>query len=187
MKGCKVELHRALSFGVLSVLCIGISVAAHADTTEPLPMEDLKVFSEIFGKIKSDYVERVDDGVLLKNAVRGMLNGLDPHSTYLEPEAYREVNIDTRGEFGGLGIEVTLDDNGLIRVVTPIDGTPADRAGILPGDLIIRLDEAPVKGMALDEAIFLSIYRFSGIKASWPPVKMPTKFTTASMTIKSSN
>ena len=153
MKRCRVQWHRALSLGALSLLCIGISVAAHADTTESLPMEDLKVFSEIFGKIKSDYVERVDDGELLKNAVRGMLNGLDPHSTYLEPEAYREVNIDTRGEFGGLGIEVTLDDNGLIRVVTPIDGTPADQAGILPGDLIVRLDEAPVKGMALDEAV----------------------------------
>ena len=93
MKRCRVQLHRALSLGVLSVLCIGMTVATHADTTESLPMEELKVFSEIFGKIKSDYVERVDDGELLKNAVRGMLNGLDPHSAYLEPEAYREVNI----------------------------------------------------------------------------------------------
>ena len=112
----------------------------------------MRLFSEIFARIKADYVEELDDSQLLRDAVEGMLNGLDPHSVYLDPETFREVNIDTRGEFGGLGLEVTLED-GTIRVVAPLDGTPAHQAGLLPGDRIIRLEDTLVQGMSLDEAV----------------------------------
>ena len=117
-----------------------------------LPIEDLRLFAEIFSMIKADYVEPMDDETLLRDAVRGMLGGLDPHSSYLDPSSFREINIDTRGEFGGLGLEVTLE-GGVIRVVAPMDGTPAEEAGIRSGDLIIRLDGITVKGQALDQAV----------------------------------
>ena len=128
------------------------SFAFDTADSEALPLEDLRLFAEIFNMIKSDYVEAVDDATLLQNAVRGMLNGLDPHSAYLNASSFHEVNIDTRGEFGGLGIEVTLE-GGVIRVISPMDGTPADRAGIKSGDLIIRLDGMVVKGESLDKAV----------------------------------
>jgi len=124
--------------------------AENADNA--LPLEDLRLFAEIFSMIKRDYVESVDDATLLQNAVRGMLSGLDPHSAYLDAESFHDINVDTRGEFGGLGIEVTLED-GVIRVVAPLDGTPAERAGIQSGDLIIRLDGMAVKGDSLDKAV----------------------------------
>ncbi|MCX4188432.1 PDZ domain-containing protein, partial [Methylophaga sp. OBS4] len=117
-----------------------------------LPLEDLRTFSEIFGRIKSSYVEPVEDKDLLENAIRGMLSGLDPHSTYLDLEDFKELREGTSGEFGGLGIEVSMED-GFVKVVAPIDDTPAAQAGIKPGDLIIRLDETPVKGMSLNEAV----------------------------------
>ncbi|MDH3465078.1 MAG: S41 family peptidase [Gammaproteobacteria bacterium] len=119
---------------------------------QSLPLEDLQVFAEVFGKIKSDYVEEVDDKELLQDAIQGMLSGLDPHSSYLDPESFKEVRIGTEGQFGGLGIEVTME-NGFVKVVAPIDDTPAHRAGVQAGDLIIRLDNTPVKGMSLDEAV----------------------------------
>ena len=128
------------------------TLAASTPTEETLPLEDLRLFAEIFNLIKKDYVESVDDATLLKNAVRGMLNGLDPHSAYLDADSFNEINMDNRGEFGGLGMEVTLD-GGVIRVVAPLDGTPAERAGIKSGDLIIRLDGMTVKGSSLDKAI----------------------------------
>lgn len=128
-----------------------VAGSAHAQA-EALPLEELKVFSEVFGLIKNDYVEPVDDVDLLRKAISGMLGGLDPHSSYLDPESFQEIQIGTEGRFGGLGIEVTME-NGLIKVVTPIDGTPAARAGILPGDIITRLDDTPVKGLNLDDAV----------------------------------
>ena len=134
---------------------VAMPQTAHTDEdpdATALPIEDLRLFAEIFSMIKSDYVEPIDDATLLRDAVRGMLGGLDPHSSYLDPESFHEINIDTRGEFGGLGIEVTLED-GVIRVVAPLDGTPADRAGIQSGDLIIRLDGMTVKGNSLDRAV----------------------------------
>ncbi len=138
-------------------LGIGVGQIAHAEGTVEkvvLPVGDLKVFAEIFGKVKSDYVEDIPDSQLLKDAIEGMLGGLDPHTVYLDPESYREMNIDTHGEFGGLGLEVTLE-NGVIKVVAPIDGTPADKAGLKAGDLIISLDGIKVKGQSLDEAVSL--------------------------------
>jgi carboxyl-terminal processing protease len=117
-----------------------------------LPLNDLRKFVEVFDRIKKAYVEDVDDSTLLNNAIRGMLTGLDPHSAYLEPQAFDELQESTSGEFGGLGIEVGMED-GFIRVIAPIDDTPAQKAGLEPGDLIIKLDTSSVKGMTLDEAV----------------------------------
>ena len=123
-----------------------------ADDGNTLPLDDLRTFAEVFGRIKSDYVEDVEDRELLASAIRGMLGGLDPHSSYLDPDAYRELRVGTTGEFGGLGIEVGLED-GFVKVIAPIDDTPAARAGIRAGDLIVRIDGKPVKGLSLSEAV----------------------------------
>ena len=133
-------------------LVFGQMVFADKPARPDLPMEELRAFSEIFGRIKSNYVEDVDDKELLQNAIRGMLSGLDPHSTYLDLKDFKELREGTSGEFGGLGIEVTMED-GFVKVVSPIDDTPAAQAGILAGDLIIRLDDTPVKGLTLSEAV----------------------------------
>ena len=121
---------------------------------EGLPLNDLRIFAEVFGRIKSDYVEPVEDRKLLLSAIRGMLGGLDPHSSYLDPEEYRELQVGTTGEFGGLGIEVGMDD-GFVKVIAPIDDTPAQRAGMQAGDLIVRIDGKPIKGMGLNDAVKL--------------------------------
>lgn len=125
-----------------------------ADKASSLPLEELRVFAEVFGRVKNDYVEPVDDRKLLKYAIEGMLSGLDPHSAYLDEEDYRDLRVGTSGQFGGLGIEVGME-NGFVKVISPIDDTPAQRAGVQAGDLIIRLDGKPVKGMSLDEAVKL--------------------------------
>lgn len=117
-----------------------------------LPIDDLRAFSEIFGRIKSSYVEPVEDKALLENAIRGMLSGLDPHSSYLDLSEFKDLREGTSGEFGGLGIEVSMED-GFVKVVAPIDETPAAEAGVKTGDLIIRLDDTPVKGLSLTEAV----------------------------------
>ena len=117
-----------------------------------LPLAELRVFTDVFDRIKRDYVEIIDDRSLMENAIRGMLTGLDPHSSYLDEKAFQDLQTGTSGEFGGLGIEIGMED-GFIRVVAPIDGTPAYNAGIQAGDLIIRINDTSVKGMSLDEAI----------------------------------
>ncbi|WP_372741415.1 S41 family peptidase [Neptunomonas sp.] len=126
--------------------------AVHQEATKKLPLEELRRFSEVFDRIKNSYVEPVDDAKVLEDAIRGMIAGLDPHSSYLEPEAFEELQEHTTGEFGGVGIEISLED-GFIRVITPIDDTPAVKAGIKAGDLITRIDNEPVKSMGLDDAI----------------------------------
>lgn len=147
-----------ISLGVVMgvSLSIGSGVLAdkQASQANPLPLEELRTFTEVFGKIKSDYVESTEDSELLESAIRGMLTGLDPHSSYLDPEAYNELRIGTSGEFGGLGIEVGIED-GFVKVISPIDDTPAQRAGMQAGDLIIRIDDTPVKGLSLNEAVKL--------------------------------
>lgn len=146
-----------LSVGlVLGVsLTIGHAVFADKDAAKaPLPLNELKTFSEVFEKIKTDYVEPVGDSTLLENAIRGMLTGLDPHSSYLDPEAFQELQVGTTGEFGGLGIEVGMED-GFVKVITPIDDTPAQKADIKTGDIIVRIDDTPVKGLSLNEAVEL--------------------------------
>ena len=142
----------ALALALLAPCAVQVQAQPQAD--KPLPLEELRVFSQVFGLIKQEYVEEVDDVDLLEEAISGMLAGLDPHSSYLDPESFEEIQIGTEGRFGGLGIEVTME-NGLIKVVTPIDDTPAHRAGIMPGDIITRLDRTPVKGLNLDEAVRL--------------------------------
>ena len=117
-----------------------------------LPLAQLKKFTEVYSRIKSDYVEEVEDKKLISSAIRGMLAGLDPHSAYLDEEEYTELRVGTSGEFGGLGIEVGME-NGFVKVISPIDDTPAQKAGLKAGDLIIRLDDRPVKGMTLGEAV----------------------------------
>ncbi|SCZ65065.1 S41 family peptidase [Thiohalomonas denitrificans] len=131
---------------------MGSSVLADRPESKTLPLEELRTFSEIFGKIKGDYVEEVTDEQLLEYAIRGMLSGLDPHSAYMNEEEFHELQVGTSGEFGGLGIEVGMED-GFVKVVSPIDDTPAQQAGVKAGDLVIRLDEAPVKEMDLSEAV----------------------------------
>jgi len=124
------------------------------DPEEQLPLDDLRKFTEVFSRIKAAYVEEVSDRKLLESAIKGMLSDLDPHSTYLAPKDYEELEESTSGEFGGLGIEVGME-NGFVKVIAPIDDTPAHKAGVLAGDLIIQLDEKPVKGMSLEEAVKL--------------------------------
>ena len=117
-----------------------------------LPLEELRSFTEVFARIKKDYVEEVTDKKLLENAIRGMLSGLDPHSSYLDAEHFKELQVGTTGEFGGLGIEVGMED-GFVKVISPIDDTPAMHAGVKAGDQVIRLDEKPVKGLTLHQAV----------------------------------
>ena len=118
----------------------------------PLPLDALRKFADVFGKIKQDYVEEIDDVTLLNYAIRGMLADLDPHSAYLEPNAFTDLKENTTGSFGGLGIEVGME-NGFVKVIAPIDDTPAAKGGVEAGDLIIQLDETPVKGMSLNQAV----------------------------------
>jgi carboxyl-terminal processing protease len=144
-------LFSGLFAGVL--LSIGHGVFAEKDEVRAtLPVEELRTFSDVFGRIKNDYVVDVDDKELIENAIRGMLSGLDPHSAYLDAEEFTELQVGTTGQFGGLGIEVGMED-GFVKVIAPIDDTPAERAGVQAGDLIIRLDDTPVKGMSLNDAV----------------------------------
>src|SRR5690554_6751052 len=136
------------------VLALGILPvqAQERETAAPLPLNELRTFTEVLERIRTSYVEPVDDATLLENAIRGMLEGLDPHSAYLEPEAFQGLQDTTSGQFGGLGLEVGQED-GFIKVISPIDDTPASRAGIEPGDLIVKINDHPVKGMSLMDAV----------------------------------
>ena len=140
--------------GAVAGVLISLNFQAIADraTRTSLPIEELRAFTEVFGAIKTNYVEPVEDKKLITEAINGMLTGLDPHSAYLDQEAFRELQVGTQGEFGGLGIEVGMED-GFVKVVAPIDDTPAARAGIKSGDLIVKLDETSVKGMTLNDAV----------------------------------
>ena len=128
------------------------SSAAQPNDLAPLPLDQLRLFAEVFGQIKSDYVEPVDDNKLLTAAIKGMVSSLDPHSSYLDKTEYSELQEQTRGKFAGLGIEISQED-GLIKVISPIEDSPAAHAGIRPGDLITRIDDKPVRGMTLDESV----------------------------------
>jgi carboxyl-terminal processing protease len=132
-------------------LAVGQGVFALKDSPQ-IPFEDLQAFTEVFSKVKSDYVETVDEKKLIEDAIRGMLNGLDPHSSFLNTSEFTDLKIGTTGQFGGLGIEVGME-NGFVKVISPIDDTPASRAGVKASDLIIKLDEKTVKGMTLNEAV----------------------------------
>ncbi len=136
--------------GVL--LSLNFSAVANRDAKLPIPYEDLQLLSAVFGKIKSDYVEPVSDEKLIREAINGMVRGLDPHSDFLDAEAFKELQVSTQGRFGGLGIEVGVED-GVVRVVSPIEDTPAYRAGIKAGDLIVKIDDVATRGMPLSKAV----------------------------------
>src|SRR5687767_2176190 len=140
--------------GAVAGVLISLNFQAIADraTRTALPIEELRAFTEVFGAIKANYVEPVEDKKLITEAINGMLTGLDPHSAYLDQEAFRDLQVGTQGQFGGLGIEVGMED-GFVKVISPIEDTPAFKAGIKPGDLIIKLDDTPVKGMSLNDAV----------------------------------
>ncbi len=152
----QVKTILVLVFGIIVGVSVSLTSNVLAEKTKSsssgLPLNELRNFSDIFARVKSDYVEDVDDKTLLENAIRGMLTGLDPHSTYLNQDEYKELKIGTTGKFGGLGIQVGMED-GFVKVISPIDDTPAFRAGLEAGDLIIRLNDKSVKGMTLNEAV----------------------------------
>src|SRR5690348_15416993 len=130
------------------LMLVGASAkAAAADT-----YRQLNLFGDVFERVRADYVEKPDDAKLIETAINGMLAGLDPHSSYMDPKSFRDMQVQTRGEFGGLGIEVTMED-GLIKVVAPIDDTPAQKAGVLANDLITKLDDEQVQGLTLNQAV----------------------------------
>jgi len=144
-----------VSLGLVGGILISLQLSAVAErSAAPLPIDELRSFTEVYGRVKNDYVEAVDDKELIEEAINGMLSGLDPHSAYLNEEAFKEMKVGTQGEFGGLGIEVSMED-GFVKVVAPIEDTPAWNAGLKSGDLIIKLDDSNVKGMTLNDAVKL--------------------------------
>ena len=143
-----------IGFGAVLGLLLSLNFSAMAEKEArlPIPFDDLQLFSAVFGRIKSDYVEAVPDDKLIREAINGMVHGLDPHSDFLDADAYRELQVSTQGKFGGLGIEVGVED-GFIKVVSPIEETPAFRAGVKAGDLIVKIDDIATRGMALSDAV----------------------------------
>jgi len=144
---------------VFSGLIAGVLVSLNFSATagkeaavSALPIEELRSFADVYNAIKQGYVEPVEDKKLITHAISGMLANLDPHSAYLDADSFKELQVSTQGEFGGLGIEVGMED-GFVKVVAPIEDTPAYRAGLKPGDLIIKLDDTPVKGLTLNDAV----------------------------------
>jgi carboxyl-terminal processing protease len=133
-------------------LSLNFSAIAQKNGGAPLPVEELRSFTDVFNAIKQGYVEPVEDKQLITHAISGMLANLDPHSAYLDADAFKDLQVSTQGEFGGLGIEVGMED-GLVKVVSPIEDTPAFKAGVKSGDLIFKLDDTPVKGMSLNDAV----------------------------------
>ncbi|MGD9591114.1 MAG: S41 family peptidase [Candidatus Berkiella sp.] len=146
----------ALKAPLVALALMSLSAFAQAaqDPTpqKTLPLDDLQRFTSVVEQIRKYYVKPVDDKELFENAIRGMLSGLDPHSSYLDPSEFSDLRANTSGKFGGLGIEVTMED-GYVRVISPIDDTPAQRAGLKAGDLIVRLEDTPVKGLTLKKAV----------------------------------
>lgn len=151
----KLKSITMISAGLILTLSVTFTYGVNTNREEranTIPLKELQAFADVFARIKNDYVEQVDDKKLLEYAIRGMLSGLDPHSAFLDSDEFRELQAGTSGELGGLGIEVGMED-GFVKVISPIDDTPAQEAGIQAGDLIIRLNDTPVKGMDLNDAI----------------------------------
>ena len=151
-----MRINKSLFSGIFLGIAVGLastlSLNAFAKSNGTLPLSQLKKFSEVYARIKRDYVEEVDDKKLITDAISGMLSGLDPHSAYLDKTAFADLREGTSGEYGGLGIEVGIED-GFIKVIAPIDDTPAQRAGLKSGDLIIRLNDKSIKDMSINDAV----------------------------------
>lgn len=152
----KLQVTGWIAIGLISgvLVSLGINAVAQRDGKLALPIEELRQFADVYGAIKANYVEPVEDKKLITEAISGMLTGLDPHSSYLDADAFKELQVGTQGEFGGLGLEVGTED-GFVKVVSPIEGTPAEKAGIRSGDLIIKIDEKATKGLPLNDAVKL--------------------------------
>ena len=152
--GSKFKSFGLISLGMVAGVAASVQFSAMAQKTTgaPLPVEELRQLADVFGLIKSDYVEPVEDNKLLTEAITGMVASLDPHSAYLDKKSFKELREGTQGKFVGLGIEVGMED-GYVKIISPIEDTPAYRAGLKPGDLITRLDSVPIKGLTLDEAV----------------------------------
>ena len=140
----------ALTLMVTQPRAVLMGSSARAATSDTY--RQLNLFGDVFERVRSDYVEKPDDSKLVESAISGMLAGLDPHSSYMDAKSFRDMQVQTRGEFGGLGIEVTMED-GLIKVVSPIDDTPASKAGIMANDIITQLDDERVPGLTLNQAV----------------------------------
>ena len=151
----KLQQVGLVASGLIAGVLISLNFSASAGkdaAVSALPIEELRSFADVYNAIKQGYVEQVDDKKLITHAISGMLANLDPHSAYLDADSFKELQVSTQGEFGGLGIEVGMED-GFVKVVSPIEDTPAYKAGLKPGDLIIKLDDTPVKGLTLNDAV----------------------------------
>ena len=149
----KTKIAGWIAVGALAGALTTVSLQTVArGSLAPMPLEELQQLAAVFGMIKSDYVEPVDEKKLITDAISGMVSSLDPHSQYFDKKSFKEFREGTTGRFVGVGIEITQED-GLVRVVSPIEGSPADRAGLKPGDLITRVDDTPVEGLTLNEAV----------------------------------
>jgi carboxyl-terminal processing protease len=151
--GSKLKVVGLLAVGALAGAMTTLQLQANArNSLAPLPLEELQQLAAVFGMVKSDYVEQVDEKKLLSDAISGMVAGLDPHSQYFDKKSFKEFRESTGGKFVGIGIEMGMED-GLVKVVSPIEGSPAFRAGLKPGDLITRIDDSFVKGLTVDQAV----------------------------------
>jgi carboxyl-terminal processing protease len=162
----KLRSFGLVSAGIVAGVLLSLGISAVAQRGSPLPLDELRQFSSVFSAIKNNYVEAVDDKKLISGAIAGMLSDLDPHSAYLDADAFKEMQSSTQGEFGGLGIEVGTED-GMVKVISPIEDTPAARAGIRAGDLISKIDDTSTKGLSLNDAV----------KMMRGPVKTPITLT----------
>ncbi len=144
-------MRNRLVAGLTGLVLFVLPLAVHAESNETF--RQLNLFGDVFERVRADYVEEVSDTELIEAAINGMLSSLDPHSRYLNAKSFQDMQTQTRGEFGGLGIEVTMDSNGFVKVITPIDDTPAQRAGLQPGDFVTHLDGEPILGLTLAEAV----------------------------------
>lgn len=151
--GAKIKVVGLLALGAVAGALATMQVQAVARSTlAPLPLEELQQLAAVFGIVKAEYVEPVDEKKLISDAISGMVTGLDPHSQYLDRKTFKEFREGTSGRFVGVGIEIGMED-GLVKVVSPIEGSPAFRAGLKSGDLITRIDETAVKGLSMDQAV----------------------------------
>ena len=151
--GAKIRVASLLAVGALAGVLTTLQLQATArNTMAPLPLEELQQLAAVFGMVKSDYVESVDEKKLISDAISGMVAGLDPHSQYFDKKSFKEFRESTGGRFVGIGIEMGMED-GLVKVISPIEGSPAFRAGLKSGDLVTRIDDTPVKGMTTDQAV----------------------------------